>query len=162
MRSPARMRWPVDEIGRNSVRPSTMPRMSASSRLCNVVFQEISYALPELGSIVGAIVPRAAQLYPPFGAFPGVEKTLRMDHGDDLVALGAEAKQRRFDPRRALDGVEGVPQHPADRQIRVMVSGDIGQAVERRHEDYAAHRAGGGKLDGHAAAQAPPGNQDVS
>ncbi len=31
-RSPARIRWPVDEMGRNSVSPSTMPRMRALSR----------------------------------------------------------------------------------------------------------------------------------
>jgi len=28
-RFPASMRWPVDETGRNSVTPSTMPRMQA-------------------------------------------------------------------------------------------------------------------------------------
>jgi len=28
-RLPVRMRWPVDEIGRNSVSPSTMPMMAA-------------------------------------------------------------------------------------------------------------------------------------
>ena len=30
---PATIRWPVDETGRNSVRPSTMPRKSAVSRV---------------------------------------------------------------------------------------------------------------------------------
>jgi hypothetical protein len=29
---PARIRWPVEEMGRNSVSPSTMPRMAALSK----------------------------------------------------------------------------------------------------------------------------------
>src|SRR3954452_13891866 len=31
--SAARIRWPVEETGRNSVTPSTMPRMTAISRI---------------------------------------------------------------------------------------------------------------------------------
>src|SRR5678815_3921290 len=92
-RSPARIRWPVEEIGRNSVRPSTMPRTNASMRLD----KELPDGLRECRHVVGAIVPRTAQLDPPLRSVPGVEKALRMDYRDDLVALGDEAEQRRAD-----------------------------------------------------------------
>jgi hypothetical protein len=48
--------------------------------------------LPECRHVVGAIVPRAAQLDPPLRSLPRVEKASRMDYRDDLVALGDEAE----------------------------------------------------------------------
>src|SRR4051812_30876582 len=95
-KSPARMRWPVEEIGRNSVRPSTMPRTNASMRLA----KELPDGLPECRHVVGAIVPRAAKLHPPLRTLPCVEQASRVGHRDDFVALGDEAEQRRGDRRR--------------------------------------------------------------
>src|SRR6185295_2171397 len=102
MRSPARMRWPVEETGRNSVRPSTMPRMNASMRLD----KELPDGRPECGRVVGAIVPCALERHPPLRAPPGVEKAPRMDYGDDLIASGDQAKQRRGNRGRARERVE--------------------------------------------------------
>src|SRR5207249_1198014 len=117
MRSPARMRWPVVETGRNSVRPSTMPRMSASMRLD----KKLPDGPPEGRRVVRAIVPRAGQLHPPLRPFPGVVKALRVDYGNDFVVRRDQAQQRRGDLRRALDRVERVLEHQAHRKERVMV-----------------------------------------
>src|SRR5437870_8654197 len=104
MRSPARIRWPVLETGRNSVRPSTRPRISASMRLD----KKLPDGPPERRRVVGAIVPRVGQLHPPLGPFPGLEKPLRVDYGNDLIVRRYEAQQRRGDLRRALHRVERV------------------------------------------------------
>src|SRR5262245_4973232 len=100
------MRWPVDEMGRNSVRPSTMPRMNASMRLD----KKLPDRRPEFRRFVGAIVPRATQLHPPLRTLPGVVKALRMDYGHDLIVLGDEAEQRRSDGRSSPDRVERMPE----------------------------------------------------
>src|SRR3954451_22944930 len=96
-KSPARMRCPVEEIGRNSVRPSTMPRMNASMRSD----KELPDGLPECRHVVGAIVPRPVQLDPSLRSLPCVEQAPRMDCRDDFVALGDEAEERRGDRRGA-------------------------------------------------------------
>src|SRR5574340_1255688 len=100
MRSPARMRWPVLEIGRNSVRPSTMPRMNASIRLVILLSEKAADRRPEFGGAVGAIVPGASQLHPSFRPTPGVKKAPRMDYGNDFVALGDQTEQRHGNARR--------------------------------------------------------------
>src|ERR1043165_7247499 len=104
-RSPARMRWPVEEMGRNSVRTSTIPRTDALMRVMRLD-KELPYRLPECRHVVGAIVPRAGELDPPFRSLPGLEKPLRMDCGNDLVALGAEAEERGGDGGGARGGGE--------------------------------------------------------
>src|SRR4051812_17260346 len=95
-KSPARIRCPVEEIGRNSVRPSTMPRTNASMRLA----KELPDGLPECRHVVGAIVPRTAQLHPPLRSLPGIEQASGAGHGDDFVALGDDAEQWRGDRTR--------------------------------------------------------------
>src|SRR5262249_6075394 len=147
-RSPARMRWPVEEMGRNSVRPSTMPRTNASMRLD----KELPYRLPECRHVVGAIVPGAGELDPPFRSLPGLEKPLRMDYGNDLVVLGDDAEKRRGDGRRVRERVEGMLQHPAHRQVRGVVARGVGHAVVRRHQDHALDPARRRGLGGDAAA----------
>src|SRR5688572_32920009 len=112
-------------MGRNSVRPSTMPRISASSRSLIVLFQEAANRAPELRRVVGAIVPRARQLHPPFRPLPGVVKALRMDYGNDLVALGDQAQQRGGYARRVLRRLEAVLEQPAHRQIRIVVPAQL-------------------------------------
>src|SRR6185503_8716704 len=158
MRSPARMRWPVEEMGRNSVRPSTMPRMNASTRLD----KELPDGLPECGLVVGAIVPRAVELDPPLRSLPGFEKALRMDYGDDFVAPGDQAKERRGDARRLPERVERMPQHPAHRQVRVVMPRDARQAVVRRDQNHAVDLAGRRQLDDDPGAQASPEENDLS
>src|SRR3954449_11001103 len=56
--SVARIRWPVEETGRNSVTPSTMPRMMAITRIgTSVGRREVDSASGELAAAVEATEP---------------------------------------------------------------------------------------------------------
>ena len=54
-RLPATIRWPVDETGRNSVRPSTIPRATATQRMC--MGAESNPGWRPRASRVGPLVP---------------------------------------------------------------------------------------------------------
>src|SRR3954453_6551678 len=56
--SVARIRWPVEETGRNSVTPSTMPRMMAITRIgTSVGRRQVDPAAGELAAAVEAAEP---------------------------------------------------------------------------------------------------------
>src|SRR5437868_3149615 len=56
--SVARIRWPVEETGRNSVTPSTMPRMMAITRIgTSVGRRQVDSAAGELAAAVKAAEP---------------------------------------------------------------------------------------------------------
>src|SRR3954471_11076673 len=117
-RSPARMRWPVLEIGRNSVRPSTTPRIRATRRS---LIQKGVDASPVKRVSVDGVVAGFFQRDPALRSRPcGVEK-LRMLGRDDAIAHRHQAEERDAERRRTRDGIEAVLEHPRDRQERVMV-----------------------------------------
>src|SRR5688500_1866070 len=111
------MRWPVDEMGRNSVRPSTMPRMNASIKFD----KKLPDGAPEGGRVVRAIVPCTFQRHPPLSPAPRLEKALRVDYRNHLVALGDEAEQRCGERRRMRQRIEPMPEHPAHRQVGIVM-----------------------------------------
>src|SRR5688572_6807839 len=124
-RSAARIRWPVLEIGRNSVSPSTMPRTTALSRRARSIFSSLLEkardGLPEGGDAVRTIVVRALQLDPLLRAAPGVVERPRALDRDHFVARGGNAEQRHRELPRPLSRIERVAQHEPHRQIRIVM-----------------------------------------
>src|SRR3954471_10924242 len=126
-RSPARMRWPVLEIGRNSVSPSTMPRMTALIRMARSIFsllsKKLGYCRPESWHAVRTIVACPGQQQPAFRPGPGFIQPPGVLRRNDFVLLGRDAKKRRSDLRRELDRVEAVFEHQVDRHVPVIALG---------------------------------------
>src|SRR5678815_427378 len=158
IRSAARIRWPVLEIGRNSVRPSTTPRISALRRS---LIQECVDAPPEVGMCVDVVVVGAFEGDPALRARPGVVEKLGMFRRDDAIAHCDHAQQRRRNLRRAGKRIEAMLEEPADGQVRIVAPADRHQAVERRDEDRRIDLALGGKAHRDAAAEAAAENVDL-
>src|SRR5258706_443554 len=156
--SPARIRWPVLEIGRNSVRPSTTPRTRALRRS---LIQKGVDARPEFGMSVDVVVVSAFECDPAFRARPGVEKNLGMLGRNDAIAHADDAEQRRGDLRRTRERIEAMLEKPADGQVRIVTPADRHHAVERRDEDCRVDLTVGCKAHRDAAAEAAAGNVDL-
>src|SRR4029079_907812 len=122
--SPARIRCPVLEIGRDSVRASTVPSMPALRRMARSIFSLLSekrgYGLPERRHAIRTIVAGFGQQDPFLGPGPGVEEPPGVLGRDDLVVPGGDAKKRRRHPRRKLDRREPVAQEKIHRQVPEM------------------------------------------
>src|SRR2546422_2238834 len=144
-RSLARIRCPVLEIGRNSVSPSTTPRISAS---------RISICFPRMRVRCRCYCARRPAVRPTASVPPGRIQPARMLGGNDLVLRRDKAEQRHGDLRRPADRVEAMLQHPIYREVRVMALCHFDQAVERRNQDHPGQRALCGQLHGYAATQA--------
>src|SRR6185503_2970793 len=153
IRSAATIRCPVLAIGRNSVSPSTMPRISACSSGASAT-QKLLYCRPETRRAVGCIVAGATEQDPALRSAPGGEQPLGMLGRDHVVALGNEAQERRFHLRSDADRIEPMLQHPVDRQVPVVALRDRGKAVVWRHEDHPAQRPMRRELHGDPAPQA--------
>ena len=155
-RSPARIRWPVLEIGRNSVMPSTRPRISACSELVHGwVFTRKSATFRQNSGWLSVVLwPASSSTQPALGPAPGLVQAARVHGRNHLVARPAMQSSGAVIPGARLDRVERMAQQQLDRQERVVVLGHFHQAVERGHEHHRLQRPLRGEEHRRAAAQA--------
>src|SRR5512142_2838945 len=117
-RSPARIRCPVLDTGRNSVRPSTMPRMSACSRMRESVMAMIGVGMRRTGLARRAII--RGDVTSLRGASGGCGKSPARAHGHAVAALLFRLIEAR---------VGGGDQRVQRGMLRIL----LGDAEARRH-----------------------------
>src|SRR5262245_3567796 len=159
IKSAATIRCPVLEIGRNSVIPSTTPRMSAYTSAVSAI-QKLAYRRPESLRAVGRVVAGTAQQDAALRRGPRCEQLFGMLRPNHVVALGDEAEQRLLHLWREPDRVEAMLEHPIDGKVPVVPLRNSGKTVVRRDEDHSAHRSVRRELHGHPASQAAAENED--
>src|SRR5919197_3573997 len=138
-RSLTRMRCPVLEIGRNSVIPSTTPRINALMTSVPMRIEERLDAVPVRLLSVGVVMARALERDPALRTRPRIEEAFCVLGRNHFVARCNQAKERRADSRRKASRIEPMPEHPADRQIRVIALRHFDEAVVGRNEHHACY-----------------------